>query len=193
MHCDDFSPQKRTPQPRQHWQGLAAGLTALAVAALAGCGSAPPAPERAPTPTVPAPKPGAPVPQPAPRVPAPAPDNAGILPAPSRPRSADELRQQAAKRLLAANPSITYMGKPPELLLAIPVVSIELNADGSVKGITILRRPSQARDTEDIARAAIMRAAPFGDVSGLPKPWKFTETFLFNAERKFKPMTLDQR
>jgi len=37
-----------------------------------------------------------------------------------------------------------------------------------------------------------MRAAPFGDVSALPKPWKFTETFLFNKERKFKPMTLDQ-
>ena len=41
--------------------------------------------------------------------------------------------------------------------------------------------------------AAIRRAAPFGDVSKLPKPWKFNETFLFNADRKFKPMTLDQR
>jgi hypothetical protein len=29
-------------------------------------------------------------------------------------------------------------------------------------------------------------------VSRLPKPWKFNETFLFNDQRKFKPMTLDQ-
>jgi len=40
----------------------------------------------------------------------------------------DDLRVQAARRLVAANPSISYMGKPPELLLAIPVMSIELQA-----------------------------------------------------------------
>ena len=42
-----------------------------------------------------------------------------------------------------------------------------------------------------IAIDAVRRAAPFGDVSRLPKPWKFTETFLFNDDRKFKPRTLD--
>jgi outer membrane biosynthesis protein TonB len=167
-------------------------MGAVLAAVLAGCGTSPapepqpsypkPAPSPSPTPSRPAPRPAEPA----------AEDRGGILPAPSRPRSAEELRLQAAKRLVAANPSITYTGKPPELLLAIPVISIELNADGSVKAINVLRRPSQARDTEDIARAAILRAAPFGDVSALPKPWKFTETFLFNSDRKFKPMTLDQ-
>ena len=116
----------------------------------------------------------------------------GILPPPAKPRSAEELRLQAARRLVAANPNMTYMGKPPPLLLAIPVISIELNGDGSVKSISIIRHPSQALETEDMARQAIMRAAPYGDVTGLPKPWKFTETFLFNVDRKFKPMTLDQ-
>jgi hypothetical protein len=118
---------------------------------------------------------------------------AGVLPAPARPRNMDDLRLQAAKRMVAANPTISYMGKPPELLLAIPVISIELNGDGSVKDISVLRHPSQALDTEKIARDAILRAAPYGDVSQLPKPWKFTETFLFNNERKFKPMTLDRK
>jgi len=84
------------------------------------------------------------------------------------------------------------MGKPPGLLLAIPVMSIELHADGNVKSISVLRHPSQALDTEDMARQAIMRAAPFGDVSHLPKPWKFTEVFLFNDDRQFKPRTLDE-
>ncbi|CAN6484350.1 unnamed protein product [Victoria cruziana] len=41
-----------------------------------------------------------------------------------------------------------------------------------------MRYPKQARDTVDIAMQAIRRAAPFGDVSRLPKPWQFNETFL---------------
>lgn len=100
---------------------------------------------------------------------------------------------QAARRMVAANPSQTYTGKPPDMLLAIPVLSIELNADGSIRRIEVMRKPSQALDTIEIAKQAVKRAAPFGDVSRLPKPWKFNETFLFNNQRKFKPMTLDRR
>ena len=114
------------------------------------------------------------------------------LPPPQSPRSWSEARAQAARRLVAANPDGTYMGKPPALLLAIPVMTVELNGDGSVRDINVMRYPSQARDTVNLAIAAIRRAAPYGDVSRLPKPWRFNETFLFNEERKFKPMTLDQ-
>lgn len=114
------------------------------------------------------------------------------LGAPATPRSLDALRQQAARRLVAANASITYTGKPPPILLAIPVLTVELHADGSVRRIEVMRYPRQARDTVEIAKQAVYRAAPFGDVSRLPKPWKFNETFLFNDQRKFKPMTLDQ-
>ena len=67
----------------------------------------------------------------------------------------------------------------------------ELNSDGSIRRIDVLRRPGQAPDTLQLAIDAVRRAAPFGDVSRLPKPWKFSETFLFNDERKFKPRTLD--
>jgi len=115
-----------------------------------------------------------------------------LLPAPSTSRSMAEVRLQAAKRLVAANPDITYMGQPPDVLLAIPVITIELNGDGSIRRLEVMRYPGQARDTVDIAMQAIRRAAPFGDVSRLPKPWKFNETFLFNDQRKFKPVTLDQ-
>ena len=95
--------------------------------------------------------------------------------------------------MVAASPEGTYSGKPPDILLAIPVLTIELNGDGTVRNISVMRYPSQARDTVNMAIAAVHRAAPFGNVSRLPKPWKFNETFLFNAQRKFKPMTLDQR
>ena len=114
------------------------------------------------------------------------------LPAPASGRNWEQVRHQAAERLVAANPDITYMGTVPDQLLAIPVLEVELNGDGSVRRIEILRAPREAKDTLKIAVEAIRRAAPYGDVSRLPKPWKFVETFLFDDARKFKPRTLDR-
>jgi hypothetical protein len=73
----------------------------------------------------------------------------------------------------------------------VPVLEIELNANGSVKAVKVLREPSAARETTKLAIDAIHRAAPFGDVSKLPKPWTWVETFLFNSDKRFKPRTLD--
>ena len=113
------------------------------------------------------------------------------LAAPGPVRSWTELRRQAALRLVAANPQATYLGVVPDVLLAIPVLEIELNGDGSIRKIEVLRKPGQALDTVQLAIDAVRRAAPFGDVSRLPKPWRFTETFLFDDARLFKPRTLD--
>lgn len=115
-----------------------------------------------------------------------------MLGPPATPRSWADARQQAARRLVAANPDITHTGRPQDILLAVPVITVELHADGSIKRLDVMRYPKQARDTVDIAMKAIRRAAPFGDVSRLPKPWQFNETFLFNDDRRFKPMTLDR-
>ena len=113
------------------------------------------------------------------------------LSAPGPVYSVNELRRQAASRIVAANPHLTYTDRVPDVLLAIPVLAIDLNADGSIHRIDVLRPPRQAKDTTQIAIEAVQRAAPFGDVSGLPRPWRITETFLFNDERRFKPRTLD--
>ena len=110
---------------------------------------------------------------------------------PTSSRNWDAYRLQAAHRMVAANPKGTYMGKAPEPLLAIPVLEVELNGDGSVRHIAVLRQPSQARDTVKLAMDAVHRAAPFGDVTRLPRPWKFAEVFLFDDDRRFKPRTLD--
>lgn len=100
-------------------------------------------------------------------------------------------RQQAAERLVEANPGGTYAGPVQEPLLAIPVLEIELNADGSVRRIVVKRQPGQALDTVQLAIAAVHRAAPFGPVAHLPRPWTFVEVFLFDDQRRFKPRTLD--
>ena len=111
--------------------------------------------------------------------------------APVPPRTWDEYRLQAAQRLIAANPGKTYLGEVPQTLLAIPVLEIDVNADGSVRRIQVLRYPRQAKDTTQLAIDAVHRAAPFGNVARLPRPWKFVETFLFNDARLFKPRSLD--
>jgi hypothetical protein len=106
-------------------------------------------------------------------------------------RNWDEFLLHAGRRLVQANPNGTFTGAVPEPLLAIPVLEVELNADGSVRRIVVQRQPSQARDTVQLAIEAVQRAAPFGDVSHLPRPWKFSEVFLFRDDRRFKPRTLD--
>ena len=113
------------------------------------------------------------------------------LPQPARLRSMHEVKVQAAMRLLAANPNGTYEDQVPDVLLAIPVLEIELNGNGSVRRISVMRYPGQAPETTQMAIDAVHRAAPFGDVSHLPKPWKFVEVFLFKNDRRFKPRTLD--
>ena len=170
-------------------------LSALAI--LAGCAS----PQRANTPVAPTAPPAAPSVEPplgpgADRPPTPLPPNAPapvfpVLGPPKPVRTLAELRMQAALRLVAASPQLTYMTESPPVLLAIPVLEVELHPDGRVKRIHVIRKPTQALDTVQLAIDAVHRAAPFGNVSRMPEPWRFTETFLFNDDRLFKPRTLD--
>jgi len=167
--------------------GLGMGLAGL----LAGCSNAPPGPPATPPASAVVTE-GQSRPSPVrPQAPAQHAKPAPTLAPPKPVRSHDELRRQAALRLIEANPGGVYMSEPPLVLLAIPVLEIELHADGRVKVINVLRHPGQARDTVELAIQAVRRAAPFGDVSRMPKPWKFNEVFLFNDQRLFKPRTLD--
>jgi hypothetical protein len=172
VHCIDMNSLERRFGAR--WAGLS---SVALVVGLVGCSSKPTEPALTPAPTR-AVETGAPV-------------SSSKLPPPATAKNWNEFKLQAAKRMVAANPNGTYTGKPQQMLLAIPVLEIELNADGSIKAIDIMRRPSQAHDTTQLAIDAVKRSAPFGDVSKLPKPWKFNETFLFNDDRRFKPRTLD--
>ena len=178
-----------------------AGLATL----LAGCAASAPRPAPAPPPAAPAPRP-APVPPPPP---APAPPAAPVaeparrssvnlgpmvIQAPAlAARNWDEFKRSAARRMVLGSPNYAYLGKPPPMLFGIPILEIELNADGSVRNISVTRPPANedAQDTIEIAKEAIHRAAPYGDMSKLARPWKWTEVFLFNDKRQFKPRILD--
>lgn len=152
----------------------------LACAVLLGC---------SPSPRAPAPPPAS---LPAPTAPEARPVDPGVpVPVDARARSWEDYRLRAARRIVAANAGGIYLDTPPDVLLAIPVLAIDLNADGSVRRIEVLRYPGQARETTQVAIEAVRRAAPFGSVAHLPRPWRITETFLFRDDRRFKPRTLD--
>jgi hypothetical protein len=166
--------------PRCGWH---VARTLAAIGLLAGCG-------QTPLPTTPSPA-VPPAGTPPATVRADGAERPAAPPPWRRARDWDDFRQQAALRVVALHPDGSYLGAVPEPLLAIPVLEVELNGDGSVRRIQVLRRPAQALDTVQLAIAAVERAAPFGSVAHLPRPWRFTETFLFDAQRRFKPRTLD--
>ncbi len=165
---------------------LLGALSVLAAAALSGCE----APRRAPPSSPASPAPPSAGGATTPRPPTVAP---GVAPPPSTAlaRNWNEYKVLAARRLVQANPDITYLSAPPDPLLAIPVLEVELYVDGSIQAIKVTRQPTQATDTVQLAINAVRRAAPFPAVGHLPKPWRFTEVFLFDERRRFKPRTLD--
>ena len=147
----------------------------LGLCALSACQSPAPQPTRAQSPA-PAPR-AAPAPAPAPY----------MRPA----RTADEYKHQMGLRLVAANPAITYTKRAPDILMGIPILEVEVNADGSVRHISVIRTPPEAGETVQMAIDAVRRAAPFGDATQVPRPWKFLQVFLFDYDGHFKPKVLD--
>ncbi|MFN9747408.1 MAG: hypothetical protein ACK57B_17380 [Betaproteobacteria bacterium] len=193
MHCTD---------PTMGRRGALGVLAALAAAAAGCAGRAGRAPAPAPAapgpavPPVPAPAAVAPPPSPSPAVPPPrlAPLGPAVALGPAAPaRDWNEFKRAAATRMVRASPQGSYLGPVPSLLFGIPVLEIELNADGGLRDVRVMRRPvnEEAADTVALAVEAIRRGAPYGDVSRLPRPWKWTEVFLFDDRRRFKPRTLD--
>ena len=173
-----------TPQPAAPARTPAEGGTTTGT----GTGTTPGAPATGGRATTPMPGTGASLARPGPSA-AGAPPV--LPPITQRARHWDVYRLQAARRIVAANPERTYDGEVQQPALAIPVLEIEVNADGSVRRVVVTRHPGQARDTVQLAIDAVHRAAPFGPAGHLPRPWKFTEVFLFNDARRFKPRTLD--
>ena len=147
----------------------------LGLCALSACQSPAPQPTRVQSPA-PAPR-AAPAPAPAPY----------MRPA----HTADEYKHQMGLRLVAANPAITYTKRAPDILMGIPILEVEVNADGSVRHISVIRTPPEAGETVQMAIDAVRRAAPFGDATQVPRPWKFLQVFLFDYDGHFKPKVLD--
>ena len=155
-----------------------AGLALAAIAWLAGCTSPPP-------PAAPAPAPAARAPAPAAAPPSPA--NRRV----SQATSEKAYRQDAARVIYTAYADSIYKGKLPPLLYAIAVVETEVDANGNVRDVRMLRAPSHAPEVTARVRDMIRKASP------LPAPARlgtvrYVDTWLVDKSGKFQLDTLTE-
>jgi periplasmic protein TonB len=150
----------------------------LAVLLVAACGApTPPAPE----------KPAAPPPAPV----APAPPQAAIpqLPPPRTPL--DAYKRDVAQRILSANATQTFEGRPPEILQAVVVLQFTIERSGTLTGLKTLR--SRHPPQEKVALASVRAAAPFpAPPAALLRSSRVevAETWLFRDDGKFQIRSL---
>ena len=158
---------------------------AMTAALMAGCSNRR-IEEPAPRP-IPAPEPVF-TPQPVP-APAPAPPPAGISRLPTVASWAD-YRRRAAQMIVANNPGASFVGAQPAQWSGIATVTVMVNADGSIRALDLMRGSRISPQVNDLALAAVRRAANYGPVGSLPQPWQFNETFLYNDNNKFQLVTI---
>jgi hypothetical protein len=116
------------------------------------------------------------------------------LPAPpasaTKAQTMQEFRVEVAKKILFSNIPYSFRGELPDPLASIPVIEISLNEDGTIRSLEAVRTPRFHPETVELAKAAIRRAAPFGAITHVQKPWTYNETFLFNDDLKFQLLSL---
>lgn len=100
-------------------------------------------------------------------------------------------RQDGARAIYAAYPDSIYKGKLPPLLHAIAVVETEIDSNGNVRDVRMIRAPSHAPDVTARVRELIRKASP------LPAPARlgtvrYTETWLVDKSGKFQLDTLTE-
>ncbi len=157
-----------------------AGLALATLAWLAGCTTPPP-------PAAPAPAPAARAPA-APPAAAPAATNRRV----SQASNEKAYRQDAARAIYAAYPDSIYKGKLPPLLYAIAVVETELDANGNVRDVRMLRAPSHAPEVTARVRDMIRKASPLPAPARLGNSVKYTDTWLVDKSGKFQLDTLSE-
>jgi len=98
-----------------------------------------------------------------------------------------------AQQIMNANPEQVYWEEAPDVLFAIPIFRILVNADGRIQDVIVLRTPNNpaAIDTVDLALKAIKKAEPFQNLITDGKTIEIVQTFLFKKDRKFKIRILD--
>lgn len=105
-----------------------------------------------------------------------------------------DYRKDAARHIYAAYPDKIYKGKLPPMVYAVVVLEMDLDAQGQLKNINLLRTPSHAPEVTASVQNMIRRASP------MPAPVrmggaKFTEIWLVDKSGRFQldALTAGQR
>ncbi len=106
--------------------------------------------------------------------------------------SVDRYKEDVAEHIMAYNKDHTFDEKLPPILPAIVVLRITVDADGRLTEVSVQR----ARHSKPaaVAVASVQRSgalpSPRNLIRAPARTLSFSETFLFNADNKFKLRTL---
>lgn len=100
-------------------------------------------------------------------------------------------RVDGARAIYTAYPDSVYQGKLPPMLYAIAVVETEVDANGNVRAVRMLRAPDHAPEVTVRVREMIQKASP------LPAPARigtvrYVDTWLMDKSGKFQLDTLTE-
>lgn len=99
--------------------------------------------------------------------------------------TAKAYRMDAARFIYASYPERIYKGKLPPLVHAIVVLEVEVDGNGGVKDIHMIRTPSHAPDVVVAVTNMIHKAAPLPVPSQMGSA-KYTEIWLVDKSGRFQ-------
>ncbi|HKX44995.1 MAG TPA: energy transducer TonB [Burkholderiaceae bacterium] len=112
-----------------------------------------------------------------------------VAPAPavkaSEAADAKGYRQDGARHLYAVYADRIYRGKLPPLIHAVVVIETELDAQGRVMNLQLIRVPSHAPEVVQAVRDMIQRASPWPAPARMGGV-KYTEVWLVDKSGRFQ-------
>ena len=121
----------------------------------------------------------------------PAPVRGAEAPAPSAATSAAQYRMEAARHLYARYPQQVLRGKVPAHVYAIVVTETDVDAQGRVLAVRVLRGPASAQEVTPWVVAMIRQAAPLPPLQRM-KRTRYVETWLVDRSGQFQVRTLTE-
>ncbi len=117
-----------------------------------------------------------------------------LRPAPPRgstAANADDYRKDAARHLYDAYPARVLKGLVPANVYAVMVTETEVDAQGKVLTVRVLRKPAQAYEVTPWVVSLIRRASPLPPPLRL-KRVRYVETWLVDRSGQFQVRTLTE-
>jgi hypothetical protein len=116
-------------------------------------------------------------------------------PGPQRESAAEiekEYRIDAARHLYTAYPGRIFRGKLPPLMYSVMVVETEIDSEGKVRGVNVVRKPA-ADEVGPWVVSMIRGAGPFPLPAKLPgKSVRYTDVWLVDKSGRFQVDTLTE-
>jgi periplasmic protein TonB len=101
-------------------------------------------------------------------------------------------RRDAARHVYGAYPMRIHRGKLPPMMYAVMITDTEIDAQGQVLDVTVVRPPASATEVTPWVQKLIRRASPFPAPRGVGGNVVYREIWLVDKSGKFQVDTLTE-